>query len=158
MRVVRTKDGRIDWWGVFVYVAIFGALIYALNDVTGVVKTPAERRIETRVIERVVNTPTLRGPRGATGSVGPKGATGDKGATGPRGPTGRSGAVGPPGARGPRGHTGPVGPQGSIGTPGVAGQPGTQGAAGPQGIPGLPGVAPSVQQLLDAICAQSPLC
>jgi hypothetical protein len=64
--------------------------------------------------------PTVKGPRGATGSTGatgPQGPKGDTGATGPQGPKGDTGATGP---QGPTGNTGPVGPQGAPGPAGTS--------------------------------------
>ena len=52
------------------------------------------------------------GPKGATGSAGPKGDPGPQGERGPQGATGPKGDPGPQGERGPQGATGPKGDPG----------------------------------------------
>ena len=66
-------------------------------------------------------SPSIKGPTGATGPLGPTGATGPlgpTGATGPLGPTGSTGPKGPTGATGPLGPTGSTGPKGPTGATG----------------------------------------
>lgn len=65
----------------------------------------------------------LRGPKGETGSQGPKG---DKGDTGPQGIQGGKGDPGPQGIQGPKGETGPRGETGAQGPPGPEGPAGTK--------------------------------
>jgi hypothetical protein len=60
--------------------------------------------------ERVVwNEQGVAGPRGATGSAGPRGARGPTGATGVKGVQGPTGVTGLKGSRGPTGATGATG-------------------------------------------------
>lgn len=84
----------------------------------------------------------IQGPKGDTGSPGPKGDTGDTGATGPkgdRGDTGLTGPAGSAGAQGPTGATGPKGDKGDTGSAGLTGPSGAQGPAGPTGQTGATG-------------------
>ena len=80
-----------------------------------------------------VQLPTIQGPTGATGSVGPQGPQGPTGVTGPQGPQGPTGAVGP---QGPLGLAGAAGPQGAVGPSGAQGPIGPPGAVGPAGPAG----------------------
>jgi len=96
-------------------------------------------------------TPSVLGPKGATGSrgapgargsSGAKGATGAKGASGARGPSGsrgHNGAKGTHGAKGSTGHRGIQGVKGSKGASGAKGHTGARGATGSKGAPGVKG-------------------
>jgi len=94
----------------------------------------------------------LNGKNGAPGKNGAKGAKGDTGARGPAGPQGAPGPQGPVGPRGPIGLTGPQGLRG------LTGPQGLQGLLGPQGPIGPPGIAPTLEQIINGVCAQSILC
>lgn len=150
-RLRRKSNGKIDWYGVFVYVLILASILYAVNDATGIVKTPTERRIENNYVTRTVIVEGQPGPRGPEGAKGDRGARGPRGVRGVRGRPGRTGARGAAGQPGQRGRPGPTG----VGSQGPEGPPGPQ---GPQGEPGLPGVAPSLDALLQGICARSVVC
>lgn len=128
------EEGKIDWYAVFVYVALLAAILYTLNDITGVVKTPVERRIENNYVTKVI---TVEGPRGPTGRQGERGPRGPRGKS--SGKAGPRGAVGPQGSRGRDGQRGATGPRGPAGVPGLP---------GPQGVPG---VAPTLREILDAL-------
>ncbi len=156
MRRFKAKDGSIDWWAVFVYVAVLVSIAYVVNDSAGIVRTPAERRVERVVVDRIERgsvqsangaSIVVRGPRGATGKTGRAGRDGDAGPRGRRGASGRSGG------RGPKGTPGKTGKQGAQGTSGP------QGAPGPAGVAGLPGVSqpPSFEQVRSVLCAVVPV-
>src|SRR5262249_12529005 len=97
------------------------------NDLTG----------HAPVLDIVLASQGLPGPKGdtgatgATGPVGPSGSIGLAGAQGPKGDTGAQGQRGPAGPTGATGLTGPIGLAGPIGPQGPAG------ATGPAGSPGL---------------------
>lgn len=84
-------------------------------------------------------SPSLTGPKGEVGPVGPKGATGPAGPTGPKGATGDKGDVGP---QGPTGATGPRGAAGPQGPTGPKGADGKDGATTWAGVSGKPSVFP----------------
>lgn len=58
---------------------------------------------------------SLKGPKGDTGSIGPKG---EQGIQGPKGDTGAAGPKGEQGIQGPKGDTGATGPKGDPGPDG----------------------------------------
>lgn len=71
------------------------------------------------------------GPRGRSGSRGPRGPIGKTGSTGPAGPASFTGETGP---QGPDGLTGPSGPTGSNGPTGPISPTGATGPQGPASI------------------------
>jgi hypothetical protein len=83
---------------------------------------------------------------------------------GPAGPAGKRGVPGKDGHDGAPGKDGRPGRDGNDGKPGRAGhdgrngRDGKDGVPGPQGLPGVPGQPPSVQQIVNAVCAQTPVC
>ena len=79
---------------------------------------------------KLVVTPPVVGPAGATCPAGLRGQDGATCPTGPAGADGQSGATGP---TGPAGADGQDGQNGQNGTNGTNGQDGAQGPAGPQG-------------------------
>jgi hypothetical protein len=80
------------------------------------------------------------GPRGETGSMGPRGEVGPPGPVGQPGPVGPRGEAGQPGIQGPPGPQGSLGPRGEQGIPGPQGLTGKMGPSGPEGIRGPPGM------------------
>jgi hypothetical protein len=77
-----------------------------------------------------IETVSVPGPKGDTGSQGASGPKGDQGIVGPEGPMGQQGIVGPQGpvgAQGIQGQTGPIGPIGATGSAGAQGIPGANG-------------------------------
>jgi hypothetical protein len=153
--ILRHMTRKQRAWRITVYIMAVVAVMVAVNSVTGVVKTPLERRIESRVIERTEATKT--GPRGPKGDPGPQGERGRRGATGATGAAGRQGPRGAPGRSGATGARGPggTGPQGPRGP---QGERGPRGGIGPQGLPGADGESPSVGELVAAVCARTPVC
>jgi len=100
--------------------------VVAVDQTVSIIVEPED---ETVTIE--VESQSLEGPRGFTGSTGPVGSTGPTstvpGFTGATGP-GFSGATGPTGLTG---STGPIGLTGSTGPTGPTGATGLTGATGP---------------------------
>lgn len=115
---------RIDWWAATVYIMVFAALVFIVNDIYGLIETPRDRKVERRIIERVKEL-GVTGPTGPTGDPGPAGQDGDRGPTGPAGTPGQLGATGLRGKRGARGPRGPAGRTGAQGEPGVSSDPDT---------------------------------
>ena len=146
MRIVDRESKKIDWWGVFVYVCVFVALVVAIEG------RVATNRVEKIVqpIERVIEK---NGTISLVGSPGPKGDKGNRGAQGLRG---ASGLPGRPGTRGAQGPSGPRGATGARGPRGGQGSRGPAGGVGPAGVPGAAGVAPAIETILAQLCDRLP--
>lgn len=135
---------KIRWWDVLTYCLLVLALALVVREHQHITKI--EHR--TQIVERTIE-----------GAPGPRGASGTRVLKqrivvvhqGPRGPQGLQGAQGVPGrpgqsVRGPQGAAGPRGPRGP------------QGPAGPAGPAGQPGATPSLDEIVRAVCARTPLC
>lgn len=155
----------LDTWNVVYFALLILALAVVVNQ--QVQLNDQEGRIKT--------LEGARGPQGETGERGKQGVVTQGqvesiardavdrylATTGVQGQPGEPGAAGPPGlpgvgiqgAVGPRGPQGPRGPRGPRGLPGLRGPIGPIGPVGPVGPVGP---TPSVQQIVDAVCARLP--
>jgi hypothetical protein len=88
--------------------------------------------------------------RGETGNAGARGRPGAAGSSGSRGERGSAGRSGTSGDRGAQGQRGPAGKDGKDGAPGA------RGPAGPQGPPGSAAGAPTVAEVVAAVCSRLP--
>src|SRR4051812_16412993 len=91
-------------WNITLYCLLILAAGVLVNEFTGTIQTPAQTKIERRIIKQI-------GEQGARGVPGPTtaGQAGQTGSRGLLGPAGTQGQTGARGLLGPQGLTGPTG-------------------------------------------------
>ena len=163
MEWIKDRWENIRWWDTLVFIVLIGSIIYLINNERIVNKI--EQRTQPTELRRIVREEAIPGPRGESGRPGRDGSDGERGDSGRPGRDGDQGPRGGDGRRGPQGRTGLTGPIGPVGPVGPTPPPEEIVRAFCAERPDLcqrPPVppaqppAPTVDQIVQAVCAQLP--